>query len=95
MGYGQKGHRTRQFEGGAPNPYQGGACAPGAPPPVSPPMIYTTYLAILRVLLHCYCILVHCPIIRETDSCSIEGGAECGVSGGGVGGGPRSDQTTD
>ena len=91
MGYGQKGHHTRQFEGGAlskANPYQGGVHAP----------CDTTYLAILRVLLHCYCILVHCPIIRETDSCGIEGGAECGVSGGGGGGGgggPRSDQTTD
>ena len=41
---------------------------------------------------------MHCPIIRETDSCGVEGGAECGVSGGGGGGGgggPRSDQTTD
>ena len=48
-------------------------------------------LAILRVLLHC--ILVRCPIIRETDSCSIERGAECGVCAGG--GGPSSDKTTD
>ena len=40
-GYGQKGHRTRQFEGGAlkSKSLPGGGPAPGAPP-VPPPMMY-------------------------------------------------------